>query len=365
MRPSPSIARARAAPAGPTAAQRGRYNLPPQPAQFAGWSGRSRAPEGGPCAPREGGLAPTAITPSSGAVFLSPQLLPDHAQALLALADGTVFHGASIGAEGETTGEVVFNTALTGYQEILTDPSYCRQIVTLTYPHIGSYGSNPEDVESARVHAAGLVVKDVPPLASNFRSTATLERLPAQGKHGRHRRHRHAPADAHPSHPWRPERLHRRPAARRGDEPGPSRCGSGRGALGTVDVGTRPGQGRQRRQALRLDPDDLGARPRLRRAASAGTSCRGLRLRRQVQHPAHAGRARLPHHGRAGDDAGRRRAGLAPRRRLPGERTGRPGAVRLRHRSDAPVHREGAADVRHLPRVIRSWRWPAARAPTR
>ena len=105
---------------------------------------------------------------------MSPHLLPDHARALLALADGTVFHGASIGAEGETTGEVVFNTALTGYQEILTDPSYCRQIVTLTYPHIGNYGSNPEDVESAHVHAAGLVVKDVPPLASNFRSTAAL-----------------------------------------------------------------------------------------------------------------------------------------------------------------------------------------------
>ncbi len=103
-----------------------------------------------------------------------PQLLPDHAQAVLALADGTVFHGASIGAEGETTGEVVFNTALTGYQEILTDPSYCRQIVTLTYPHIGNYGSSPEDVESRQVFAAGLVVKDVPPLASNFRSTASL-----------------------------------------------------------------------------------------------------------------------------------------------------------------------------------------------
>ena len=105
---------------------------------------------------------------------MSPQLLPDHAQALLALADGTVFQGASIGAAGETTGEVVFNTALTGYQEIITDPSYCRQIVTLTYPHIGNYGSSPEDVESRQVFAAGLVVKDVPPLASNFRSTASL-----------------------------------------------------------------------------------------------------------------------------------------------------------------------------------------------
>ena len=103
-----------------------------------------------------------------------PQLLPDHAPALLALADGTVFHGVSIGADGETTGEVVFNTSLTGYQEILTDPSYCRQIVTLTYPHIGNYGSNDEDRESRRVFASGLVVKDVPQLASNFRSTASL-----------------------------------------------------------------------------------------------------------------------------------------------------------------------------------------------
>ena len=105
---------------------------------------------------------------------MSPQLLPDHAPALLALADGTVFVGRSIGATGETTGEVVFNTALTGYQEILTDPSYCRQIVTLTYPHIGSYGTNGEDVESAQVFAAGLVVKDVPERASNFRSDASL-----------------------------------------------------------------------------------------------------------------------------------------------------------------------------------------------
>ena len=105
---------------------------------------------------------------------MSPQLLPDHAQALLALADGTVFMGRSIGATGTTTGEVVFNTALTGYQEILTDPSYCRQIVTLTYPHIGSYGTSAEDVESARVFAAGLVVKDVPARESNFRSSASL-----------------------------------------------------------------------------------------------------------------------------------------------------------------------------------------------
>jgi len=94
--------------------------------------------------------------------------------AILALADGTVFIGNSIGATGTTVGEVVFNTSITGYQEILTDPSYCQQIVTLTYPHIGNYGVNAEDVEADKVHAAGLIIKDLPLLASNFRSTETL-----------------------------------------------------------------------------------------------------------------------------------------------------------------------------------------------
>ena len=94
--------------------------------------------------------------------------------AILALADGTVYIGNSIGAAGSTVGEVVFNTSMTGYQEILTDPSYCQQIVTLTYPHIGNYGTNAEDVESDKVHAAGLIIRDLPLVASNFRSTATL-----------------------------------------------------------------------------------------------------------------------------------------------------------------------------------------------
>ena len=94
--------------------------------------------------------------------------------AILALADGTVFTGKSIGGAGSTTGEVVFNTAMTGYQEILTDPSYCQQIVTLTYPHIGNYGINAEDVEASKVHAAGLIIKDLPLLASNFRMSMTL-----------------------------------------------------------------------------------------------------------------------------------------------------------------------------------------------
>ena len=102
--------------------------------------------------------------------------------AILALADGTVFVGNSIGAPGSTVGEVVFNTAMTGYQEILTDPSYCQQIVTLTYPHIGNTGVNVEDVEAARVHAAGLVIKDLPLVASNFRSHLTLSDYLVQQK---------------------------------------------------------------------------------------------------------------------------------------------------------------------------------------
>jgi len=102
--------------------------------------------------------------------------------AVLVLADGTVFRGRAVGARGLSAGEVVFNTAMTGYQEILTDPSYCRQIVTLTYPHIGNTGINAEDAESTRVFAAGLVVRDVPPSPSSWRATQDLPGyLAAQG----------------------------------------------------------------------------------------------------------------------------------------------------------------------------------------
>lgn len=101
-------------------------------------------------------------------------LLPSFLPAILALADGTVFKGQSIGADGVTSGEVVFNTAMSGYQEILTDPSYCRQIVTLTYPHIGNTGCNAEDFESNANYAAGLVIRDLPLRASNWRSQDDL-----------------------------------------------------------------------------------------------------------------------------------------------------------------------------------------------
>lgn len=108
--------------------------------------------------------------------------MPQHTPAMLVLADGTVFRGISIGAPGQTVGEVVFNTSMTGYQEILTDPSYTKQIVTLTYPHIGNTGVNAEDVESAKVYASGLIIRDLPLVNSNWRSEQTLsEYLNANG----------------------------------------------------------------------------------------------------------------------------------------------------------------------------------------
>ena len=112
------------------------------------------------------------VTFSENPVLLS--LKASFPVAILALADGTVHLGQSIGAAGSTVGEAVFNTAMTGYQEILTDPSYCQQIVTLTYPHIGNYGVNTQDVEANKVHAAGLVIKDLSLIVSNFRATQTL-----------------------------------------------------------------------------------------------------------------------------------------------------------------------------------------------
>ena len=102
--------------------------------------------------------------------------------AVLALQDGTIFHGVSVGDDGKTIGEVVFNTAMTGYQEILTDPSYCRQIVTLTYPHIGNTGTNAEDMESSKIHASGLIIRDSSMLASSWRSERSFRDFLRQGK---------------------------------------------------------------------------------------------------------------------------------------------------------------------------------------
>ena len=114
------------------------------------------------------------VRPASLCKSKLESLVPQTNHAILVLADGTVFRGVAIGAAGSRVGEVVFNTSMTGYQEILTDPSYCKQIVTLTYPHIGNVGVNPEDVESRQVFASGLVIRDLSMTVSNFRSTQSL-----------------------------------------------------------------------------------------------------------------------------------------------------------------------------------------------
>jgi len=127
---------------------------------------------------------------------------------VLALADGSIFRGQSIGASGNTTGEVVFNTAITGYQEILTDPSYSRQIITFTQPHIGNTGVTPEDMESAQVSAAGLVIRDLSIITSSWRAEGSLADFLQRARVGRDRRHRHAPPDTLVARARRPGRLH-------------------------------------------------------------------------------------------------------------------------------------------------------------
>ena len=229
-------------------------------------------------------------------------LFAAHVPALLALADGTVFRGRSIGATGQSVGEVVFNTAMTGYQEILTDPSYAGQIVTLTYPHIGNIGVNPEDVESRRAFAAGLVIRDLPRAVVELPQHAGPRRVPGRAERGRHRRHRHAQAHAHPAREGRAERLPRR---RRGTD-----RSRRRGRRRRARRRRRRWPGRISRRSCRAATPyewtevDLGARRRLPPPGGAALPRRRLRLRRQAQHPAHAGRARLPRHRGAGADAG-------------------------------------------------------------
>ncbi len=220
--------------------------------------------------------------------------------AILVLKDGTVFRGTSIGAAGMSAGEVVFNTAMTGYQEILTDPSYCRQIVTLTYPHIGNTGTNPEDVESDKVAAAGLVIRDLPQVASNWRSTQDLASYLREQKVV-------AIADIDTR---KLTRILREKGAQDGcvmagkvDEKAALKSARAFPGLAGMDLAKVVSCV----QALRVDRIDLEARTRLRPAGRAEVACGRLRLRHQAQHSAHAGGARLPAHGdtRAKPGAGR------------------------------------------------------------
>ncbi len=277
-----------------------------------------------------------------------PALFPAAAPAVLALADGTVFRGRAIGAQGASVGEVVFNTAMTGYQEILTDPSYAGQIVTLTYPHIGNVGVNAEDVESRRPFAAGLVIRDLPRLVSNFRSTGDLgaylaandivgiadldtrrltrmlrERGAQNGcivrrRGGERRGCRRRPSRARARRRrWRDRISRGWSAARR-----PIEWTAGAWALG---AGFRPA-GATRFHVVAYD---FGIKHNILRLLAE----RGCRL---TVVPAR--------------DAGGGRARPCSGRRLPVERPGRPGALHVRDSRDRDDRRRRHADVRHLPR---------------
>ncbi len=239
--------------------------------------------------------------------------------ALLALADGTVFHGKGIGAVGSTVGEVVFNTSMSGYQEILTDPSYSRQIVTLTYPHIGNTGVNLEDVEATRAHAAGLVIRDLPILPSNFRMSQRLDAyLRAENvvaiagldtrKLTRILREKGAQAGCIVT-AAEGEKLDAEAAVTQ------ARAFPGLAGMDLAKVVsvTEPYEWKQAEWKLGEGYTEQIA-PSL--------PCRRLRLRRQAQHPAHAGRARLPPDRGAGADARLRGAGAQSRRRVPVQRPG-------------------------------------------
>jgi carbamoyl-phosphate synthase small subunit len=279
---------------------------------------------------------------SLSACFISP-IDSSYSFLALALADGTVFHRHSIGATGHTTGEVVFNTALTGYQEILTDPSYCQQIVTLTYPHIGNYGVNAEDVESRKVYAAGLIIRDLP-LSLQLPQRPRRCAVPAARGHGRHRQHRHAQADAllrtkgaqngcivalgaghHSDAEWSPTRSRKARRAEHG-RPGP-RQGRER-AQARDRVGARQPATASSGAAFHVVAYDYGVKRNILRMLAE----RGCKV------------TVVPAQTTAED------AGAEARRRLPVQRPRRSGAVRLRDRGDPRTDRARHPDLRHLPR---------------
>ena len=275
--------------------------------------------------------------------------------ALLMLEDGSLFRGSAIGAPGMAVGEVVFNTAMTGYQEILTDPSYARQIVTLTYPHIGNTGVNAEDTESARIWAAGLVIRDCPTAHSKLARRGALAAVLGRRGRGGHRRLGHPPA--HPLDPreGRHGRLHRRGGRRR---PG---CGAGRSA--GVSRSGRNGLGESR---VDVRDASLGRRRLGVGGGLSGGECRarpprgGVRLRRQAQHPQNARGPRLSGDSRAGRDPRRRGLGTVARWRVPFQRTRRPRTLRLRHPSDPRRARTATCPCSAFASATSCWRSPAA-----
>ena len=254
-------------------------------------------------------------------------------QAILALEDGRIFRGKGYGAKGECYGEVVFNTSITGYQEIFTDPSYAGQIVVLTNPEIGNYGTNSDDNEATRPYIEGLIVREFSRVSSNWRSQEVAEEYLERYKIpvlGRDRYPRAGAASA----------RQRRHARRDLDARDRHREADRQGALDSEDGRHRPGEGSHHAQRLPVGRGRALARAdgdcrREGRAAEAPR--RRLRLRHQAQHPAPAGRRRLPRDRGAGDDQRRRRAGAEARRRVPVERPGRSRAGDLRAGKHSPT----------------------------
>ncbi len=234
--------------------------------------------------------------------------------ALLALQDGSLFWGRSIGSAGQSVGEVVFNTAMTGYQEILTDPSYARQLVTLTYPHIGNVGVNADDEESDKIQCAGLIIRDLPLRPSSFRSEKALDQyLREQGVV--------AIADIDTR---RLTRILRKKGAQNGclvageqiDENAALEAARAFPGLKGMDLAKEVTTG---------VPYEWAQGSSGRASPHRGETslpCGGLRLRRQAQHPAHAGGSRLPPDGGACTDTGRRNHEAQSRRRVPFKRAG-------------------------------------------
>ena len=281
-------------------------------------------------------------------------------EAILALEDGTVFRGAAAGAEGEARGEVVFNTSMTGYQEVLTDPSYAGQIVTMTCPEIGNYGVSPEDVESRAPQVAGFIIRDESPVASNWRAEGTLRDYLVANKHRRHLRHRHARADAAAAVGRRDARRHR--DRRRSSTP--TRSSSARGAIPQMEGSdlVRGVTSARRSTGREEDPDEFGVAPDALREAAAED--RRLRLRDEVEHPAAAERARLRRARLSGDDAGVRAARDQARRRVPEQRPRRSGAADLRdrQREDARRVRTCRCSASASATRFSAWRWAATRS---
>ena len=272
---------------------------------------------------------------------------PRWATAALVLADGAVFWGKGVGAARHAVGEVCFNTSMTGYQEIITDPSYAGQIITFTFPHIGNVGTNLEDIESINPAARGVVLRGDITEPANWRAAKPLDdwlkghNLP--GICGVDTRRDHAAC------PRRRRAQRRRgPCARR--QVRHSQAAQDRAGL------ARPRRHGSRRRGddqanLQLGRDQVGAGQGLRQAHQAQVPRRRRRLRRQAQHPALPRQHRLQGHGRAGHRHGRGHPAPQARRRVPVQRPGRSGGHGGLQRAGDPgrARQEGAA-VRHLPR---------------